>query len=383
MGILDLFRRKPEPEARAAFTHGGPVPEWLGLQSATGIVVNPTMAENLGCVTACVGAISSALASLPPRVYRRVGRGREELDGHPVAQLLQRPWGALTGPDWIEWVMSQVLLRGNALAEIQSNGRGIITGLRPIPWQHVQPAVLSDGTQVFHVSMPGEARRRLTTDKVFYIKDRSDDGLVGRSRISRAPDVLANAHELQNFAAHAWKNQAAPSGAIEIEAALNEASYMRLRSQVDGNYAGTNKAGKIMILDNKAKWTSISVSPEDAEVLASRRFSVEELCRLFQVPPPIVQDYTHNTFTNSQQAALWFAQFSLTPWARKIEAEFSRVVFMDNASLEIDLSGLTRGDFATRWAAWKIAVDTGVLTIDEVREIEGWGPRGEVGVPVV
>ena len=386
MGLLDLFRRKPEPAAEARadrFTHGGPVPEWLGLQSATGITVNEVTAENLATVSACVGAIASAMSSLPARVYGPVGGGREELTGHPVASLLRRPWGMLTGPDWIEWLMSQVLLHGNALAEIKSDGRGTVTAMRPIQWRHVQPALLADGTQVFNVSMPGEPRRRLTGDKVFYLRDRSDDGLVGRSRISRAPDAVANAISLQAFAAHAWKNQATPSGAVEIDAALSEATFERLKAQFGERHEGTSNAGKVLILDNKATWRSISISPEDAEMLASRRFSVEELCRLFQVPPPIVQDYTHNTFTNSQQAALWFAQFSLTPWARKIEAEFSRVVFMDNASLEIDLSGLTRGDFATRWAAWKIAVDTGVLTRDEIREIEGWGPRGDAGLPVV
>lgn len=384
MGILNLFRRKAEPENRAAerFTHGGPVPEWLGNRSATGVVINEMTAENLATVSACVGAIASAMSSLPARVYAPVGGGREELTGHPVASLLRRPWGMLTGVDWLEWLMSQVLLRGNALCEIKSDGRGVVVGLRPIPWQHVQPALLSDGAQVFNISMPGEARRRLTAEQAFYVKDRSDDGLVGRSRISRAPDAVGNAISLQAFAAHAWANQATPSGAVEIDAALSEATFERLKAQFGQKYEGVGNAGKVLILDNKAKWTSISVSPEDAEVLASRRFSVEELCRLFQVPPPIVQDYTHNTFTNSQQAALWFAQFSLTPWARKIEAEFSRVVFMDNASLEIDLSGLTRGDFATRWAAWKIAVDTNILTVDEVREIEGWGPRGDVGVNV-
>jgi HK97 family phage portal protein len=386
MRFLDRFRRAPEPEAEARaerFTHGGPVPEWLGMQSATGITVNEVTAENLATVSACVGAISSAMSSLPLRVYTRVGRGREEVDNHPVAALLRRPWGMMTGVDWVEWCMGSVLLSGNALAQIKSDGRGGVVGLRPIPWRHVQPAVLPDGAQVFNISMPGEPRRRLTAEQVFYLRDRSDDGLVGRSRISRAPDAVGNAISLQAFSAHAWKNQATPSGAVEIDAALNQASYDRLRAQFTESYSGTQHAGKVLILDNKAKWTSISVSPEDAEVLASRRFSVEELCRLFQVPPPIVQDYTHNTFTNSQQAALWFAQFSLTPWARKIEAEFSRVIFTDNASLEIDLSGLTRGDFQTRWAAWKIAVDTGVLTVDEVREIEGWGPRGNVGAPVV
>ena len=155
-----------------------------------------------------------------------------------------------------------------------------------------------------------------------------------------------------------------------------------LHDRFKDRYAGPTKAGRTMILDNGVKWKSVSVSPEDAEVLASRKFSVEEICRLYQVPPPIVQSYEYNTFTNSAQASLWFAQFSLAPWAKKIEAEFSRSVFLDDAQLEIDLSGLMRGDFATRWAAWKIAVDTGVLTHDEIREIEGWGPRGDGGTAV-
>ena len=380
MGFLDRLLRR-ENRAAERFTHGGPVPEWLGLRSATGATINEMTAENLATVSACVGAIGSAIGSLPALVYRPVGGGREELTGHPVNRLIRAPWGLLTWPDWVEWVMGQVLLHGNALAEIKSDGQGRITGLRPIAWKHVQPAVLPDGRQCFNVSMPGEERRRLFGDQVFFLKDRSDDGLVGRSRIGRAPDVLGNAISLQRFAAFAWDNQARPSGVLEVDQPLQVAQYEALKAKMR-DYSGPENASRVMILDNRVKWNSISVSPEDAEVLASRRFSVEELCRLFQVPPPIVQDYTHNTFTNSQQAALWFAQFSLTPWCRKIEAEFARSVFLDDAALEIDLSGLMRGDFPTRWAAWKIAVDTGVLTRDEIREIEGWGPRGDSGVGI-
>ena len=224
MSMFDwLLRRAPGQEARAAgqFTTGGPVPDWIGTRNGTGVIVNETTAENLAVISACVGAISSALSSLPIRVYAPVGSGREELTDHPVARLLRRPHGLLTGVDWMEWIMGQVLLHGNALAEIKSDARGTITALRPIPWRHVQPALLADGTQVFNVSLPNEPRRRLTGDKVFYLRDRSDDGLVGRSRISRAPDAVGNAISLQDFSAHAWQNQAAPSGAIEIDAALN------------------------------------------------------------------------------------------------------------------------------------------------------------------
>ncbi|MDO8608841.1 MAG: phage portal protein [Phaeospirillum sp.] len=188
--------------------------------------------------------------------------------------------------------------------------------------------------------------------------------------------MLGNALGLQAYVGNMWANGATPGGVVKIASRLDQTQYDILTARFNQKYAGTGNAKRTMILDNAATWEPMSVSPEDAEVLASRRFSVEELCRLFQVPPPIIQDYTHNTFTNSAQAALWFAQFSLATWATKIEAEFARSVFVgDTHKLEIDLSGLTRGDFATRWAAWKIASDAGVLDANEIREIEGFNPR--------
>ena len=383
MGVLAWLLGRENRDSQR-FTYGGPVPQWLGHQTASGVHVSATLAENLGTVTACVNAIGTVMGSLPPLVFRSGDNGRMELPNHPVARMIRNPWAMMTWPDWIEWTIGSVLLHGNALAEIVHDGAGRVTGLRPIPWSCVVPVVLPSGRLAFDVSVHPNPRKRYLDTEVFFLRDRSDDGVLGRSRISRAPDVFGNAYALQDFAGNAWRNQATPSGALEIDAALSSAQYSQLRDRME-RYEGTGAARRVMILDNKTKWTSISVSPEDAEVLASRRFSVEELCRLFQVPPPIVQDYTHNTFTNSAQASLWFAQFSLAPWCRKIEAEFARSVFNgnDGTHLEIDLSGLMRGDFETRWKAWEIAVKNDILDRNEVREMEGWGPRAVAGAPVV
>ena len=301
---------------------------------------------------------------------------------HPVARLVRQPNPRQSWPDWVETTISHVLLYGNALSVIEHDGAGRPTALTPIPWQNVQVLWLPSGRlgyDIVHFTPPfggtGTPRRYLEGE-VFHLKDRSDDGILGRSRISRAPEVLGNAMALQDFAAHAWKNQATPSGAVEIEASLSEPHFKRLQNQFDTSHAGTSNARRVLILDNKASWKSLSVSPEDAEVLASRKFSVEELCRLFQVPPPLVQDYSRNTFTNATTAGLWFAQFSLAPWAKKIEAEFARSVFgsASNYELEIDLSGLVRGDYSARWAAYALAIQNGILDRNEVREQEGYGP---------
>jgi HK97 family phage portal protein len=379
MGLWDRLRGRTETRDASANFAGA-----FGIHStASGAYVNRRLAENLSTVLACVGAISSTLGTLPAYVYRRDAGGRVEAPQHPVARLIRQPNPRQSWPDFIEWLMASTLLHGNGIAVIESDGAGRPTGLLPVPWQNVSVVMLPSGRLAYDVvayTSPwggtGQPRRYLEGE-VLHLKDRSDDGILGRSRIGRAPEVLGTASALQEWSGAMWRNQGTPSGALKVPGPLNQGQFDRLKAITRANLAGQHNARQIMILDNGAEWQSLSVSPEDAEVLASRRFSVEELCRVFQVPPPIVQDYTHNTFTNSQQAALWFAQFSLTPWVRKIEAEFTRSVFGGSSGyeLEIDLSGLMRGDYAARWAAYAVAVQNNILDVNEIREAEGYNPR--------
>lgn len=366
----------PSTEQRAAFTPG--FASWSPAFSAN---VDPCLAENLSTVTACVNAVASGIASLPAYVYRVQGDGRVEAPQHPVSRLIRQPNAWQTWPDFIEMMMGQVLLFGNAIAVVEHDGSGRPTSLTPIPWQAVQLTLLPSGQLAYDVIAyrspfggTGTPKRYLQAE-VLHLRDRGDSPYIGRSRISRAPEVIGAASGLQTFSTAIWANAATPSGAIKLKGPLNPSEAKALRANLNENVAGAWNAKKLLILDNAAEFQAISVSPEDAEVLASRKFSVEEICRLFQVPPPLVQDYEHNTFTNSAQASLWFSQFSLAPWIRKIEAAFQRSVFADpNYQLEIDMSGLTRGDYATRWAANVAAVGAGILSADEVREAEGYGP---------
>ena len=361
----------------------------MAMTSSAGQAVSANTAENLSAVMACVGAIASTTASLPAYVYRRTDGGRAEAPDHPVARLIRRPNEAQTWPDFIEWFLSQVTLHGNAVAEIVSDGAGRPVALIPVPWGNASPVLLAGGRLALDVvgyQSPWGGTgitRRLLPGEFMHLKDRSDDGLVGRSRLSRAREVIGTAQALQEWSGSLWRNQATPTGAIKIPGKLNPDGMERLRHTFTASNTGPHQARKVLFLTDGAEWQSLSVSPEDAEVLASRRFTVEELCRLFQVPPPIVQDLSHGTFTNSREAGRWFAQFTLSPWCRKIEAEFARSVFTDPAmSLEIDMSALMRGDAETRWQSHKIAVDAGILDANEVREIEGFNPRATPPEPV-
>jgi HK97 family phage portal protein len=314
-----------------------------------------------------------------------VDSGREYDQAHPVARLVQYGPNQHQGwPDWIEWTLASVLLRGNALSHVVTDNRGAPVELRPIPWDWVSVELLPNGRLVYEVteitSMSGGtgASRRLLQSEVFHLRDRTDDGLVGKSRLQRAASVVSAGLSVQQFANSMYKNGINPSGALEVDGRLSPEAYNRLTDSFRNAFAGSQNAAKALILDQGVKWKQISISPEDAELLASRRFTVEELARLYGKPPPIIGDLSHGTFTNTETVGRWFAQHTLTPWIRKIESEFKRSVFSAASrathELEIDLSGFMRGDPDQRWRAHEIAVKNGILTPNEVRESEGWNP---------
>ncbi|RME97121.1 MAG: phage portal protein [Alphaproteobacteria bacterium] len=383
MNLLNrLFQRSPERRAQDV--------SWQALAalSPAGAGVNARLAENLSTVLACVSAISSAIASVPAWVFLLEDQGRSVAKDHPVMRLIRRgPNQHQTWPDFIEWLYASALLRGNGLAEIMTDARGRVIGLTPIPWEHVSVQLLPNGRLVYDVTpitsiSGGTGRsRRLLQHEVLHLRDRSDDGLVGRSRLQRAAATVRAGLSVQDFASAIYDNGAHPSGVLEADGKLSPEALAHLRAHFKSAFSGPKNAAKAMVLDQGLKWKSVSISPEDAELLASRRFTVEELARVFGCPPPIIGDLSHGTFTNSETAGRWFAMHTMLPWLRKLEAEFARSVFSESESathqLEFDLTGFLRGDPETRWKSHEIGVRNGILTPNEVRLAEGWNPREE------
>lgn len=377
MGMIQKIAGWAGYEKRDAATDAS----WAALAPGLGYYagMSARAAENLSTVLACTTAISTALASIRIIVYRFDERGnRIELPTHPLAKLSRVGVnGQMTWPDFVEHVVASTLLTGNGLSVIDRSGNGQLAGFRYIPWGMVTVAELPSGRLAYDVSDGRGNTRRHLEGEVIHLRDRTDDGKIGRSRLSRAAqtvDAVANANQHANsFLA----NGASPSGVIEIASPLGKDQRAALREAFQGQHGGAGKAGSTLILDGGMTWKAAQISPEDAELLETRKFGVIEICRLFSVPPPIVQDHSNATFTNSETAGRWFAQFTLAPWARKIEAEFARSVFPSTSGLELelDLSGFLRGDPQTRWAANKIAIETKVLDPDEVRQIEGYNPR--------
>lgn len=376
MGFLTRLAAAAGYEKRST-----PDPSWAALSTATGFHagLSARASENLAAVLACVNAISTALGYVPALVYQRDAQGdRIEATAHPLTRLTRvGPNPQMSWPDLVEHLVASVLLTGNALALIERTPGGDLTGLRYAPWSSVTVSELSDGRLAYDVSNARGGVRRYLEGEVIHLRDRTDDGKIGRSRLSRAADTISAVHAANQHAASFLSNGASPSGVIKADANLSPETQKRLLEQWRDAHSGPRNAGRMLLLSGGMSWQSVSLSPEDAELLETRKFGVIEICRLFQVPPPIVQAYENNTFTNAAQAGLWFATFCLAPWARKIEAEFARSVFPSNADyeLELDLSGFLRGDPETRWNTHKIAIETGVLDPDEVRQLEGWNAR--------
>lgn len=383
MRLPFLSRRSAEPNSWSGSAH--PVTMASVGRSVESASVSLVEAENLAVALACVNVISSNIAAFPVLVYRRQGAERIEVQDHWLTRLVRygpnadQVWGAM-----IETAIASVELAGNALLEILRDAGGTITGLRFIPWPWVSMQLLPSGRVAFDVYEPtlpgGSARhRRLLADDVIHLKDRSDDGMIGRSRLSRARDVLRTATSQQTFARSFLDRGAQPSGVISHDGPLTQEQRSSLRESFTERHGGAANAGRALILDGGLTWTAMQVSPEDAELLNSRRFAVEEIARVYGVPPPMIGDLSHGTFTNSREAARWFGQFTLTPRVRRLEAELNRALFGYGSRYEIefDMSSLLRSDPETRWASHKIAIETGVLDTDEVREIEGYNPRGK------
>lgn len=375
MGLLSNLAALVGYEKRAAND-----PSWQALAPMTGYNAGLSArgAENLSTVLACTSAIATALAYVPARIYAIENGARLENLRHPLNRLIRGgATPSMTWCDTIEHWVADALLTGNGLIEIERNGGGQLSGLRYWPWGYTTVSELSSGRLAYDVRDGRGQGKRLLEGEVLHLRDRTNDGKIGISRLSRSADTVVGARLADQHARQFLANGASPSGVITHPGAIPPEGKAQLLQQFQQNNGGAGNAGRTLVLDGGLDWKAAQISPEDAELLETRKFGVEEICRLFQVPPPIVQDYSKNTFTNSETAGRWFATFCLAPWARKIEAEFARSLFPTNSSyeLELDLSGFLRGDPETRWNAHKIALETGVLDPDEVREVEGWNPR--------
>lgn len=355
--------------------------------------ITPRQAEGVPTVQAALSAISCGIASLPCLVYRRTPEGREEVGHHAFNRLVER--GPVEAMDWfsfVQFLIRQCLVHGNALAAIESDEHGRLVGLTPVPWDNVSLRVLETGRMRFDITDPitnygGRSRQRqLLADEVIFVRDMTDDAVIGVSRLVRAAGVIDAALAMQKFQAGFFKNGARPGGIIRHPGKLGDEAARRLKESWQANFSGGN-AGKTAIFEEGMEYQALGATLEDSELVDARRFMTEEIARVFGVPLPLLNVWDHSSFTNSETASKWFATNTLAPWCKRLEGEFSRKLFSRESGLyvEFDMSGLLRGNDEERWKCWQIALQNNVLDPEEVRQAEGWNirksPQGDGDAP--
>ena len=391
MGFLDrLFRRAelpdngPEVERRS-----GTVSSWdllsgrAAFDTGAGVPVSPHLAENLSAVFSCVQAISETCAVLPLEVYRSDGDDvREVAPAHPVARLFQRqPNDQQTPVEFVEMVTAHCLLRGNGFAEIVRDGRGAPVTLRPLhpDWVNV---LRIPGTRrvVYEVTEPDmHGTRRLLPEEMMHLKDRSDDGIVGKSRLQRARETFGTAIAAETFAASTYLNQARVSGVLMHPDEIGKDAAKNLRDSFVEENAGTKNAGNVVVLEEGVRWQQVAVSPADAEMLGSRRFSVEQIARLFRVPLPLLSTSDSQAYNSTVELHRAFVQHAVLPWVRRWEAIIDQALLSEEARrstwVEFDLDELTRANTLERWQSHRIAREIGAKSANEIRREERYNPR--------
>ena len=355
-------------------------PSWSALipnGTAAGIPVSPGNAETISTVFSCVQSIAETIGGLPLLLYRNEANGdRQRASDHPLYRVLHdAPNERQTALEFREQLTAHVLLWGNGYAEIHSDAAGNVTSLEPIHPRNVTVLQLPSGRIRYDVADPQTGKvRPLLADEVLHLKDRTDNGIVGKSRIQVAREMLGGVLAAQEHGSRSWANGARLSGVLQTPNVMTDDSIGRLRDSWQAQFSGTGNSGKTAILENGLTYQQLSMSNEDAQWLQSRQFSVEEVCRIFRVPPVLVADLRHANFSNSVEMNRWFVTHTLRRWLTMWEEGCERALLGPMARtryfIEHNVEGLLRGDAKGRAEFYKEGIGDGWLLRSEVRRLE-------------
>lgn len=346
-------------------------------------------AIGLSATWACINLLAGTIASLPLMVYRDVNGIRQVARDHPLYWLLHdSPNADQTAVDFWEYMSAGIELQGNAYAEINARGDGGITSLVPIRPDTVKVRRLPSGNLEYRWRVEGVEYVR-SDKKILHIRGPLGDALSGASTLSVCRGAFDSAMAANSAAETLFSNGVRPSGILSTDPGISLTPDQRaeLEGLLTLKFRGALNAGRPMLLDRGMTWTQLDMSPEDAQMLESRGFSVEEICRIFGVPPHMVGHSEKSTSwgTGIEQQTLGFVKFSLRRRLKRIEQALEKQLLSKaerdaGVRIEFNLEGLLRGDSAGRSSFYQTMTQMGAMTINEVRALENLPPvpGGEV-----
>lgn len=361
-------------------------PEQAGPRNYSGVAVNESSLLALSAGWGCVNFLASAVACLPFRMSAPDGRGGwREINDHPLASVLHDSPNA-DQDAFMFWEGGQACLevRGNMFAEIERSGDRIIA-LTPISDATVTR--LNDGTLQYTWTQNGVARRE-PSENVLHVRGFGGSPLGGLSTLTYGRQVFGIAAATNIAAQATFANGLRPSGVIGFDKFMTPEQRAMIEAGVNTKYAGAMNAGRPFVLEGGSTWQQITFSPEDAQMLESRGFSVEEVCRFFGVPPFMIghNDKSSGYPASLEQQVLLFTKFHFAKRVRRIEmaARKQLLTARDRALgviIKADMDELLRGDSVARAQFYKTMSDIGMMTINQGRAKEGWAPVEGGDVP--
>lgn len=381
MRILDFLKR----EKRNAD------PSWSalvnpGATSQSGQFVDAKSAESLTAVFACVQALSESTACLPLHVFARGDDGtRERADDTPLARVLRQPNDYQSGFAFRESMTAAVLMHGNAYARKDFNGAGELSALNPMKPNSVTAVRLESGRHAFDWTDDDGRVRRLLDHEVLHLADRTEPGsILGKSRITIAREELGVALAQREHGASVWKNGAFPAGVITSPPPpagnLSLEQVAKIRQTWRDSHQGSRNGGSVPMLLSGMDYKALTPNLQDLQFIAGQRFSVEQVCRIYRVPPSLVQDLTHATYNgNVYELSAQFIRYSLqrwlTLWESAIHLQLLGPIARKRYHAEHSVEGLLRGASEQRAAFYASAIAAGWMDPEEVRRLENLPPR--------
>ncbi|MPV47491.1 phage portal protein [Enterobacter hormaechei] len=350
--------------------------EWFGT-SSSGKVVTADKAIQLSAVWACVRLLSESISTLPLKIYVRQPDGsRKAATDHPAYSILcRRPNSEMTPSRFMLMVVASICLRGNAFIEKKFIANRLVS-LVPLLPQNMVVKRLPTGALEYKYTENGN-ERVIPVKNIMHIRGFGLDGVCGMMPMKTGRDVIGSAMAVEESAAKIFEQGLQSSGFLSAENALSDEQRERLRRYMAA-FTGSKNAGKIMVLEGGLKYQGVTMNPEDAQMLESRSFSIEEICRWFRVPPFMVGHTTkQSSWASSLEGMnLQFLTHTLRPLLVNIEQEIGRCLLDsdDEVFAEFSVEGLLRADSAGRAAYYTSALQNGWMSRNDVRHLENMPP---------
>ena len=348
----------------------------------SGEKVDEQSAMQISTVYACVRLLAETVAALPLHLYRYTdgGKGKESAFDHPLYRILYRqPNDEMSSFIWRETMMTHLLLWGTAYSQIIRDGRNNVLGLYPLLPENVEVDRDEQGQlyYIYHAytdEVPGEQNQDIyfRKDEILHIPGLGFNGLVGFSPIAMMKNSLGTTLAVEKYGASFFKNGAQPSGVLEHPGVLKDPQ--KIRDNWTAVYGGANNAHRVAVLEEGMAYKAISLPPEDSQFLSTRQFGVEEICRIFRVPPHMVQSLEHATFSNIEHQSIDFVVHTLTPWLVRFEQAIIKDLLLEEEQdvlfPKFNVDGLLRGDYQSRMNGYATGISNGFLSPNDIHRLE-------------